>query len=125
MPSVKIVQLNRGRGKTRYMTNWLIAGAPDRILLVADATRRSLIHKCLSRHFGTPDKDSTSPAERDRYASYSRLAAAVVLPHELQNLWGRRYQTTMGIDDLDDVLPILFGRPVELVTVSLEEETNG
>jgi hypothetical protein len=31
----------------------------------------------------------------------------------------------MGIDDLDDVLPILFGRPVELVTVSLEEETNG
>lgn len=103
----------RQTGKTKLLIEWVMADPDNRVVLVADSMQRDQLAKrmwsCWHKHYAGPDIDHIRDGRQywmDR----------VAIPANIRLKLMDRPKAAVSVDNLEQVLAVMFGHPVEMVT---------
>lgn len=112
---MKILQRDRRAGKTKTLIEWLMVDPDNRVVLVADSMQRDHLAKrlwsCWHTHHAGPNVD---PVRDGRQYWLDRVA----IPSNIRMKMQGRPRTEVSIDNLEEVLAVMIGQPVDIVTTS-------
>lgn len=106
---MKVLNWPRASGKTTQLLRWWVEDPMHRQIVVGSASRRSMILGLLVADYGH--------VFQRPFLEKAVINASGVSPTTRLRAQG----VTLAIDELDDVLHALFGRPVEIVTLTAED----
>lgn len=113
---MRILQRDRQAGKTSTLIDWVLHDPDNRIVLLPDVRQRDVFVRrlwaCWLKH-GDPARMTR---HRDRREYWERCVA---IPSNLRlQLQGRGPHVQVSVDNLEEVLALMLGVPVDIATTS-------